>query len=296
MKIIHPRRYLRNVIKHVKNKFWYYLLPDSICLKIRYKEKFGKKLNLRNPQTFNEKIQWLKLHDRKPYYHDLVDKCEAKKIVGKIIGEEHIIKTLGVWDNYEDIDFSTLPDQFVLKFTHDSGSVTVCTDKSKFNKDDYSGKYAHSFANRDYYHRKYKEWVYKGIKPRIIAEEYLPDEKYDCLTTYELYCFNGKPKIMFLLINKLTPDATAYYYDMSWNRLRPDAKNNFDKPQNFELMKELAEKIARNVDNPFVRVDFYDVDGKVYFGEVTFYPDAGMSRSSIRESFGDYIDLTRGAK
>jgi len=258
-----------------------YLLPDELCLKLSYRRKMGSRLNLDNPRTFTEKIQWLKLHDRKPVYHSLVDKYEAKKVIGNLIGEQYIIKPLGVWDNYEDIDFSVLPDCFVLKFTHDSHSTTVCTDKSRFDKSKYAGFYAHSFRNRDFYHRDYKEWAYKGVKPRIIAEPYLKDDRYEDLSSYEIYCCNGVAKCIVASINKLSSDSKAYIYTFDWERMHPELPNVVDRPKSLELMKVLAEKVAHFIDNPFVRVDFYEIGGKPFFGEVTFYPNAGMKGPNL---------------
>lgn len=305
MKHLHPKKCLRIVKEKLHDCFWYYLLPDSVYLKIRYKQVFGKKLNLNNPQTFNEKIQWLKLHDRKPEYHTMVDKYEVKNWVAKIIGEEYIIKTFGVWDKYEDIDFNSLPEQFILKCTHDSASVTICTDKSNFDVSRSAWKYDDVFMKRDYYHYENKQWAYKGVKPRIIAEEYLQDDKYESLADYKFYCFNGKAKCIYVAINRFT-NLRLDIYDLEWNKMPYDHNHKYhyredylDKPKEFDLMKELAEKIARYVDNPYVRVDFYEVKGKVYFGEITFYPEGGMGYFDPEEwdyTFGSWIDLNRGAK
>ena len=302
MRYLHPRKYLRIIKESILNYFNYYLLPDSVYLKFRYRKVFGKKLSFRKPQRFSEKIQWLKLHDRKELYHHLVDKYEVKDYIGKIIGEEYIIKNIGVWERYEDIDFSILPDKFILKCTHDSASVTICTDKSKFNIKEHSWKYTDIFMKRDYYHFENKQWAYKGIKPRIIAEEYLEDDKYSSLADYKLYCFNGKAKCVYVTINRFT-NLRVNIYDLEWNKMPFDHIHQstdevIDKPHNLNLMVELAEKIARFIDNPYVRVDFYEVKGKVYFGEVTFYPEGGMGYFDPIEwdyTFGSWIDLTKGA-
>jgi len=289
---------VKSIKSNLEKLVWGYLLPDSICYRIWYRKVFKRKLNLKNPQTFNEKIQWLKLHDRKPQYHNLVDKYEAKRIIGSIIGEEYIVKTYGVWDRWEDIDFSQLPDSFVLKFTHDSNSVTICRDKSKLDRASCASKYSKSFKNRDFYHREFKEWVYKGIKPRIIAEEYLQDDTYDDLTNYEFFCCNGKARCVAASVNKLSADARAYSYDLCWNRFHPGEPNLVKKPESLNLMIELAQKIAAYVNNPFVRVDFHDVNGHPYFGEVTFSPNAGLGRFVLDSDdyiFGSWIDLSRGA-
>ena len=280
MKYFHPKKYWRLTKEWFYNFFWYYLLPDSWYLKYRYKQVFGRSLDLKHPKAFSEKNQWLKLHDRKPIYSKLVDKYEVKPIIAKIIGDEYIINTLGVCDNYEDIDFDKLPNQFVLKCTHDSASITICLDKTKFDKNQHAWKYNNIYMKRDYYHYENKQWAYKGIKPRIIAEEYIQDDQYDSLSDYKLYCFNGVARGVYVTINRFT-NLSVSMYDMDWNlmpfeHIHPNQGEKIEKPKNLELMRELAEKVAKFIDNPFVRVDFYETNGKVYFGEITFYPEGGM--------------------
>ena len=280
MKYFHPKKYWRLTKEWFYNFFWYYLLPDSWYLKYRYKQVFGRSLDLKHPKAFSEKNQWLKLHDRKPIYSKLVDKYEVKPIIAKIIGDEYIINTLGVWDNYDDIDFDKLPNQFVLKCTHDSASITICLDKTKFDKNQHAWKYNDIYMKRDYYHYENKQWAYKGIKPRIIAEEYIQDDQYDSLSDYKLYCFNGVAQGVYVTINRFT-NLSVSMYDMDWNlmpfeHIHPNQGEKIEKPKNLELMRELAEKVAKFIDNPFVRVDFYETNGKVYFGEITFYPEGGM--------------------
>ena len=289
---------LKRALKSCRDAVWCYLIPDALCHRITHRRLFGVKADLRSPRTFNEKIQWLKLHDRKPLYRHLVDKYEAKGIMAGLIGEEHIIPALGVWDRFEDIDFDSLPDEFVLKFTHDSGSVTVCTDKSAFDFGAAARKYSASFKNRSFYHREYKEWAYKGIPRRIIAEPYLKDDVFRDLTTYELHCCNGAVRYITVITNKLGADAAAHIYDLSWERYHKDLPKTVARPRGLELMIELAEKTARFIDNPFVRIDFYEAKGKVYFGEVTFYPNAGIGTFQYDDDleFGQMIDLGRGAR
>ena len=291
MKYFHPKKYWRITKEALYNFFWYYLLPDSWYLKYRYKQVFGRSLDLKHPKAFSEKNQWLKLHDRKPIYSKLVDKYEVKPIIAKIIGDEYIINTLGVWDNYEDIDFDKLPNQFVLKCTHDSASITICLDKTKFDKNQHAWKYNDIYMKRDYYHYENKQWAYKGIKPRIIAEEYIQDDQYDSLSDYKLYCFNGVARGVYVTINRFT-NLSVSMYDMDWNlmpfeHIHPNQGEKIEKPKNLELMRKLAEKIANFIDNPFVRVDFYETNGKVYFGEITFYPEGGMGYFKPEE--WDYI-------
>ena len=301
MKFFHPKRMIRKNKTAIHDFYWHYAVPDSWSIKHIFKKKLGYKCNLKEPRSFNEKIQWLKLHDRKDIYRRLVDKQEVKKIIGDLIGNEYIIPTLGVWNRFEDINFEALPNQFVLKCTHDSASVVVCKDKSTFNYSFAKQKLSDALKT-DYYHYIGKQWAYKGIKRRIIAEEFLSDGAHDDLIDYKFMVFNGKSKCVFVCSGRgkkggMTLDA----FDMDW-QLLPFTRNNhpnstgcMTKPMNYETMLALAEKIARFVDNPFVRVDFYDVDGRVYFGEVTFYPEGGLGKFKPVEwdyIMGGWMDLS----
>lgn len=298
MKYFHPKRILNLIKKLSKTFFVYYIVPDRWYLKWKYKKVFGEKLNLRNPKKFSEKIQWLKLNDRKEIYHHLVDKYEVKPIISDLIGDGYIIKTIGVWDKYSDIDFTQLPNQFVLKCTHDSASITICQNKDSFDEKGYEWKYDQVFLKRDYYHFENKQWVYKGIKPRIIAEEFIEDDKFDSLADYKLYCFGGVARCVYVTINRFS-NLSVSMYDMEWNKMpfehiHPNLGEDIPKPVNLSLMKELAEKIARFIDNPFVRVDFYETRGVVYFGEITFYPEGGMGMFNPKDwdyTFGSWIKL-----
>lgn len=298
MKFIHPKKIVRLTKQWLHDFVAYYLLLDSWYLRIRYREVFHKSLHLCHPKKFTEKMQWLKIHDRKPIYHQLVDKYEVKPIIAGIIGEQYIIRTLGVWDKFEEIDWNSLPNQFVLKCTHDSASIIVCKDKSTFNPAEHAWKYNDVYMKRDYYHFENKQWAYKDLKPRIIAEEYIEDDRYDSLSDYKLYCFNGKAKGVYVTINRFT-NLSVSMYDMDWNlmpfeHIHPNRGEKIAKPKCLEEMTMLAEKIARYIDNPFVRVDFYEVKGKVYFGEVTFYPEGGMCYFKPEKwdyILGSWIDL-----
>lgn len=300
MKYFHPKKYWRLSKEWLHNLVAYYLLPDSIYLRIRYRKIFHQPLHLRNPQKFTEKMQWLKLNDRNPLYHQLVDKYEVKPIIASIIGNEYIIKTLGVWERYEDIDFEKLPNQFVLKCTHDSASIVICKDKSKFDSSKYAHNYNNVFLKSDYYHFQNKQWAYKGLKPRIIAEEYIEDDMYDSLSDYKIYCFNGVAKGVYVTINRFT-NLSVSMYDMDWNlmpfeHIHPNLGEKVAVPKNLSLMKKMAEKIARYIDNPFVRVDFYETNGKVYFGEITFYPEGGMCyfKPEVWDyTMGSWMDLSK---
>ena len=255
-------------------------INDSSYLKILFKGYMGQKLNLEAPKTYNEKLQWMKIHYFDENYTSMVDKYEAKKIIGELIGEEYIIPTLGVWDSYDDINFSDLPDQFVLKCTHDSGGVYVCHDKSKIDHRKVR-KQLESSLNKNFYW-ECREWPYKNIKPRIIAEKYMEDHKMGQLIDYKFFTFNGEPKYMFIASDrqKAGEETKFDFFDMDFNYLQiknghPNSDITPIKPENFELMKELAIKLSEGL--PHVRVDFYEVDSKVYFGEMTFFHWSGLT-------------------
>lgn len=209
----------------------------------------------------------------------MVDKYEAKKYVASIIGEEYIIPTLGVWDSVDEIDWESLPKQFVLKCTHDSGGLVVCRDKNKLDKEAAIKKLKKSFKVKFYYSTR--EWPYKNVKPRVIAEKYMEDSSGE-LTDYKYFCFNGEPKAIFVASDRLDPTVETKFdfFDMDFNHLdfrggHPNATKHVLKPLGFEHMKVLARKLSKGI--PHVRVDFYDIDGKVYFGELTFYHWGGMA-------------------
>lgn len=271
-------------------------ISDAVFLKKIYKAKFGKALNLENPKTFNEKLQWLKLYDRNPAYTMMVDKYEVRKYIAEKLGEEYLIPLLGVWDNPDEIDFDALPDQFVLKCNHNSGlGMCICTDKSKLNikkvkKDLRKG------LKQDYYITG-REWPYKNVKPRIVAEEFISDANGE-LNDYKLMCFNGKVKCSFVCSDRYTGKGLhVTFFDRDWNlmpfeRSYPSVKDGIPKPTQYEKMVELAQVLAKEI--PFVRVDFYEVDGKIYFGEMTFYPGGGCEAFQPEkwdEELGNWISL-----
>ena len=276
------------------------LFSDKFFLKCEYKHIFGKKLNLKDPQTFNEKLQWLKLYDRRSEYTAMVDKYEVKKYVADMIGEEYIIPTLGVWDRFEDIDFDSLPDQFVLKCTHDSGGLAICRDKSKFDIEKARTKINKALKRKYFY--VHREWPYKNVKPRIIAEQYMADNNGELLD-YKFMSFMGDVKCLFICSDRFSKDGLhVTFLDNEWNvmpfeRYYPSKKEGFVKPSSYEQMKLLAERLAQDI--PFVRVDFYDVNGKVYFGELTFFPGGGLEPFNPPEwdkTFGDWIKLAEKVK
>lgn len=274
-----------------------YNIPDEKYLKIIYKSILKKDLNLENPKTFNEKLQWLKLNNRNPEYTKMVDKYEAKKYVANIIGEEHIIPIIGVWNKFEDIDFKELPNQFVLKCTHDTGGLVICKDKEKINLKEVKKKINKSLKRNFYYYGR--EWPYKNVKPRIIAEKYMVDESGVELKDYKIFCFDGKAKFILVDFGRFS-DHYRNIYDLDWNLLDLkikfpiNAEHQIEKPVNLNEMIELAEKLSKNI--PHVRVDFYNVRGKIYFGELTFFHGSGFTKIEPEEwdeKIGEYIKLPK---
>lgn len=274
-----------------------WLLPSKTYLKLKYKAFTGKKLNLKDPQTYNEKLQWLKLYNKNPIYTTMVDKYEAKKYVAERIGEEYIIPTLGVWDKFDDIDFGALPNQFVLKCTHDSGGLVIVKDKSTFNKEKAKKKIEKSLKTNFYLWGR--EWPYKNVKRRIIAERYMEDTETQELRDYKFFCFDGEVKALFIATDrgKIDEETKFDFYDEEFNHLpflhgHPNATKEIKKPINFEKMKELASKLAEGF--PHVRVDLYEIDGKIYFGELTFFHHCGFVPFEPEEwdyKFGSWIKL-----
>ena len=251
------------------------LLPDDLYLKIKYRLTMGRKLDLNNPETFNQKLQWLKLYDRKPEYTQMVDKYEVRKYIKEIIGEEYLIPLLGVYDSFEEIDFDNLPDEFVLKPNHTSGDVFICRDKSKIDYKKLRNE-VNKWLKREYFWL-HREWPYKNVKPRILCEKYLVDESGKELIDYKFMCFNSEVKCIFVCSNRNSPlGLNIDIYNVDWNLMpfgRPNSPRTgvkIPKPRNFNKMIEFAEKLAKDI--PFIRVDFYEVDGHLYFGELTFYP------------------------
>ena len=270
---------------------------DEKYLKTVFYHRMNKKLDLDNPQTFNEKLQWLKLYDRNPLYTTLVDKYEVKKYIADKIGEEYVIPTLGIWENFEDIDFDTLPEQFVLKCTHDSGGLVICKNKSNFNLIAARKKIKKSLKQNYFWFGR--EWPYKNVKPRIIAEKYMEDYQAKELRDYKFFCFNGKVKALFIATErqKAGEEVKFDFFDADFNHLpmrqgHPNAIAPPKKPEHFEEMKMLAEKLSADI--PHVRVDFYEANGNVYFGELTFYHFSGITKfepDTWDRAFGDWIIL-----
>lgn len=272
-------------------------LPDSVYLRIMYRAYLNKKLNLNDPQTFNEKLQWLKLHNKDYSYTHMADKYEAKKIVSQLIGEKYIIPTLGVWNTFEEINFNELPSQFVLKTTHDSGGVVICKDKNSLDINRAKEKLNASLKNNYFYTGR--EYQYKNIKPRIIAEKYMGGgEQTKGLQDYKFFCFDGHVKCLYVSEGSHTDDQKLQFFDKDFTPMdcrRKDYKQYEvlpDKPKNFELMIEIAGKLSQGI--PHVRVDLYEINGNIYFGEMTFFTCSGYIPFEHEEwdyKFGEWINL-----
>lgn len=253
------------------------LVPDRLYIEKMFKRKLGYRIDLDNPQSFNEKLNWLKLYNRNPFYSKMADKYAVKEFVAERIGDEYVVDNYGCWDSFDEINFDKLPSQFVLKCTHDSSGVTICRDKTTFDKE--AAKKKINKSKRLNFSFVYREWPYKNIKPRIIADRLLDDGSGHELRDYKFWCFNGVPTFMYCT-NK-ADDIFENFYDMDFNPVEIDhgfRRNvpEFEKPSEFDLMKSLCKKLLSGIDIPFVRVDFFDVEGHVFFGEFTFYDWGGM--------------------
>lgn len=273
-------------------------VPDAPYLKLLYRAHTGRKLNMRHPATFNEKLQWLKVHDRDPDHIRMVDKYAVKEYVAGIIGEEYIIPTIGVWDRFEDIDFGALPDRFVLKCTHDSGGLVICRDKKALDIEAARRK-IEKCLKRNYYDIS-REWPYKYVRPRIIAEKYMEDSlgKGD-LTDYKLHFFSGECKAIMVGQNRFGPDGLENdYYTPDWEHYdftrghSHNAKERSPRPAELDEMIRVGRRLAK--DSPFVRVDLYLIDHRIYFGEITFFPASGYNLfhpDRWDKIYGDWIRL-----
>ena len=273
----------------------YFLFPDRLFLIISYYLAMGKPLHLDNPKTMNEKLQWLKLYNRKPEYTQMVDKVLAKDYVANLIGNEYIVPTLGVWNHFDEIDFDQLPNQFVLKTNHSGGGegVVICKDKATFNLSQAKKILEHSlkYDVSSYY----GEWPYRNIERKIFAEKYLGDD----LTDYKFYCFDGEADVVLNCIERQTGHPKFYFFDKEWNLRRlnkrgKEAPEGFTlpKPEGMDEMFEIAAKLSEGL--PYARIDLYNVEGKIYFGEITLFPASGFDYNRLPEAdlyFGEKITL-----
>jgi len=276
-------------------------IPDRAYLSWAFERSIGRPLNLISPQSFNEKLQWLKLYDRNPLYIKLVDKYEVREYIKKTIGEQYLVPLIGVYDNVDEIEIWRLPNQFVLKCTHDSGNVIICRNKDSFNFIDAKRKLQKAQRRNFYYGGR--EWPYKNINPRIICEELLVEkdtirQNYKDVEDYKFHCFNGVPTYCQVFFDRHIKMKTIYY-DMNWVKQdisRPNIisyEGDIQKPPKFEIMKQIASKLSEGF--PYVRIDLYNVDGRIYFGEITFFPASGFNPfvpDSWDRIWGDKIDLS----
>lgn len=271
------------------------VLPDKLYLTLLYQVRTGKKINWENPKSFNEKLNWLKLYDRRPEYVMMADKYEVRKYIEEKLGEEYLIPVLGVWNSVDEIDFSKLPEQFVLKCTHDSASVVICKDKHTFNKENAIERLKSSLKINYFYPSR--EWPYKEIKPRIIAEQYMVDESHTELKDYKIYNFNGEPELIQVDFGRFTHHernlySTEWEYIDEQIEYPKNSKVQIAKPDNLEEMLMCAKKLSKGL--PSVRTDFYSINGKTYFGEITFYQEGGFGKfenESYERKLGDLIQL-----
>ena len=272
-------------------------MSDETWIKLYFRYNMGYKLDLKKPKTYSEKLQWLKLYDQKSEYSKMVDKSTVKEYVAKILSDDFIIPTLGVWDRPEDIEWDQLPDQFVLKCTHDSGSVCICKDKTIFNRENAINK-LRSGLNVDYY-RTNLEWPYKNVKPRVMAEKYIaPESGTNDLPDYKFFCFNGIPHYCQVISGRQV-DMRVDFFDKDWNHqpFHEPRDTQFadvmpEKPRKFDVMWDAAMKLSHDI--PFSRIDFYEVGDKVLFGEITFFPTGGrggFSPEIYDEILGKLIHL-----
>lgn len=287
------------------NKFRYHisrniarLLPDKLYLSIKFRIRMGYWMDWDNPKTFNEKLQWLKVYNRHPEYTKMVDKVTVKKYVADIIGEQYIIPTLGVWKTVEEVDFKSLPDRFVIKCNHNSGKgMYICKDKSAMDEEDIRCGLRRGLQEN--YVIQNREYPYKNVPRRIIAEQYMEDESGYELKDYKFFCFDGEPRMIQLDFDRFTQHKKNLY-SLEWELL-PFSFNYpshpeciFPKPDGLEKMIALARILSKGI--PFVRVDFYNINGKIYFGEMTFFPATGLGKFRPEEwdlKLGSMINLPK---
>ena len=282
-------------LESLRSRGLYTHMSDEDFIKKKWKVRMHYELNLDNPQTFNEKLQWLKIHDRNPLYRQLADKYEVKKYIASVVGDEYILPTLGIWDCFEDIEFASLPEQFVLKCTHDSGGLVIVKDKNAFDVKA-AKKKINSCLKQNYYYVG-REWPYKNITPRIIAENYMTDESGTELKDYKIFCFNGHAEYVEVDFNRFI-EHKLNPYDFNWNPLnfcdksKNDYSANIPKPERLEDMRRIAEELSRDID--FLRVDFYSIYDQIYVGELTLYPGSGFIEFDPPETdlyYGDKLIL-----
>ena len=273
-------------------------LPDKTYIKLYYRLRVGRPLNTENPTTLNEKLQWLKFNYRFPLQSIVSDKLLVRDYVAEKIGAEYLIPLLGSWENYDDVDFDKLPERFVLKCNHDSGGLVVCTDKSKLNHKEAKRKLEKSLKSNFFYIGR--EYQYRNIKPRIICEQFISDNG-KVPMDYKIYCFNGKPDVILVRRDRFSNNshrASYLYFDQDWKfqPLNKEDENLVDvdilKPKNLDKMIEIARELSK--DFFFARIDLYNIDGQIYFGEITLSPNSGFDPDIKYETdlmFGEKLKI-----
>lgn len=264
------------------------LLPDKLYLRIKFRRRMGYWMDFKNPKTFSEKMQWLKINCRRDDFTVMVDKAEVKKYVAQLIGEEYVVPTLGIYNSVKEIDFGKLPEQFVLKCTHDCCCNVICNDKSQLDKEMVLKKLRRGLKRQ--YDIQNREYPYKNVQHRIIAEKFLSDGINADLIDYKFFCFNGETRFCQVIATRST-DETIDFYDRCWNHqefigLSPDAHHAsaaHHEPGNYNEMWSIADKLASAIGHPFVRIDLYSVKGKTFFGEITFFPFSGLGNFHPKE-------------
>ena len=299
---------LKKMLKLFKRPDWIWLyfsrrgmmnwMSDETYLKQVFRIRMKKKLDLEDPKTFNEKLQWIKLYHRNPEHTKWVDKYAVREYISQTIGEEYLIPLIGVWDHFDDIDFDALPEQFVLKCTHDSGSVVICRDKAKLDRAAARKRLERALKHNGYGYGR--EWPYKNVKPRIIAEKLMIDDSGYELKDYKFFCFDGTVRCFKIDFDRFVGHK-ANYFDPEGNLLpfgeevcMPDFSRKLEMPTRLTEMLELASRLSKGT--PFLRVDFYEVNGQIYFGELTFFPASGFGPFCPPEwdrTFGDWMELKR---
>ena len=286
------RKFLLSVIRRL-----YFIFPDRLYLKICFYLEMGRRLDLKSPKTMNEKLQWLKLYNRKPEYTTMVDKILVKEYVANLIGEEYIVPLLGVWNSPNEIDFDSLPDKFVLKTNHSGGNtgVVIVKDKAKINRSEVIKLLCTSLKSDIY--KRYREWPYKNVQKKVFAEAYLGDD----LADYKFSCFDGYVDSVMICIDRQVGEPKFYFFDSNWTLKRYNKRGlaapsdfTLPKPDGLETMFDLASKLSRNI--PYSRIDFYNINGKIYFGEITFFPASGFDANLLIETdlhFGNLINLVQ---
>lgn len=297
-------RRFREIMKSERTFFdWFvtkkisHYMPDSLYLKQFYKVYMNEKLDLRNPRSYNQKLQWLKLYDRNPLHTQLSDKYFVREYVEQRIGSKYLVPLLGVYSSFDEIDFSSLPNRFVLKTTHDSGGIVICDNLEKFDRVAAASK-LNAHLNRNYYYWG-REWNYKNIHPQIVAEKFLEDTEHNDLYDYKFMCCEGHVKCCLVGSKRFKSGLNLTFFDLDWNvmpfnRGYPRSTDPIAKPKRFDDMVQLAEKLSHGI--PFVRVDLYAIDDAIYFGEMSFHPGSGIAAFTPVEwdyRIGEWLNLEK---